>query len=121
MNFEQMELVSGGGPTGKEFWDGVCAIWGLGRIARIFMFTTPATAALALSADIVCAAWGVSRAAQALASYVMSKKSSFLDGLFLIILAVAFIFLFFELEFVGFFWLCFLFENNLSWNSCSVY
>jgi len=68
MNFEQMELVSGGGPTGKEFWDGVCAIWGLGRIARIFMFTTPATAALALSADIVCAAWGVSRAAQALAS-----------------------------------------------------
>jgi len=61
LNFEQMENVQGGEVTGKEFWDGVCAIWGMGRIARIFMFTTPATAALALSADIVCTAWAVSR------------------------------------------------------------
>lgn len=67
LNFEQMEIVSGG-INGKEFWDGVCAIWGLGRIARVFMFTTPVTAAFALTADLVCAAWGVSRAAQALAS-----------------------------------------------------
>jgi hypothetical protein len=57
LSIDEMECTLGG--DSSEFWGTACAVWGALRVFRVFAFTTPATAALALATDITCTLIGL--------------------------------------------------------------